>query len=120
PGASLPRTAPVVGPVDGSRADPEAARALVEQFQSGVHRAEQAGPTAPPAAARPPAAPAVPRLTRRIPGANLTVSPPRQAPSENPGDPGEVRDLINAFETGVARALREVRTDHRTEEGTTR
>jgi hypothetical protein len=62
----------------------------------------------------------VPRLTRRIPGANLTVSPPRQAPSENPGDPGEVRDLINAFETGVARALREVRTDHRTEEGTTR
>ncbi|OWV09842.1 histidine kinase [Micromonospora wenchangensis] len=120
PGASLPRTAPVVGPVDGSRADPEAARALVEQFQSGVHRAEQAGPTAPPAADRPPAAPAVPRLTRRIPGANLTVSPPRQAPSENPGDPGEVRDLINAFETGVARALREVRTDHRTEEGTTR
>ncbi|MFJ8688511.1 nitrate- and nitrite sensing domain-containing protein [Micromonospora wenchangensis] len=116
PGASLPRTAPVVGPVDGSRADPEAARALVEQFQSGVHRAEQAGP----AAAPPPATPAVPRLTRRIPGANLTVAPPRQAPSENPGDPGEVRDLINAFETGVARALREVRTDHRTEEGTTR
>ncbi|WKU02698.1 nitrate- and nitrite sensing domain-containing protein [Micromonospora sp. HUAS LYJ1] len=120
PGASLPRTAPVVGPVDGSRADPEAARALVEQFQSGVQRAERAGPAAAPAAARPPAAPAVPRLTRRIPGANLTVAPPRQAPSENPGDPGEVRDLINAFETGVARALREVRTDHRTEEGTTR
>ncbi|MFY1625304.1 nitrate- and nitrite sensing domain-containing protein [Micromonospora sp. WMMD735] len=145
PGASLPRTAPVVGPVDGSRADPEAARALVEQFQSGVHRAEQAGPAAasvaarpaatrptaaqpaatPSSAARPPAAqssaaPAVPRLTRRVPGANLAVSPPRQAPSENPGDPGEVRDLINAFETGVARALREVRTDHRTEEGTTR
>ncbi|MFY1680152.1 nitrate- and nitrite sensing domain-containing protein [Micromonospora sp. WMMD730] len=140
PGASLPRTAPVVGPVDGSRADPEAARALVEQFQSGVHRAEQAGPAAAsvatrpaatrpaanqptaaqPSAAQPSAAPAVPRLTRRIPGANLTVSPPRQAPSENPGDPGEVRDLINAFETGVARALREVRTDHRTEEGTTR
>ncbi|MFY1588212.1 nitrate- and nitrite sensing domain-containing protein [Micromonospora sp. WMMD734] len=135
PGASLPRTAPVVGPVDGSRADPDAARALVEQFQSGVHRAEQAGPTAAPVAARPaatqpaatrpPAAqpsaePAVPRLTRRIPGANLVVSPPRQAPSQNPGDPGEVRDLINAFETGVARALREVRTDHRTEEGTTR
>ncbi|WP_422754387.1 nitrate- and nitrite sensing domain-containing protein [Micromonospora sp. WMMD708] len=145
PGASLPRTAPVVGPVDGSRADPEAARALVEQFQSGVHRAEQAGPAAAsvaarpvaaqpaaaqpaavqptatrPTAAQPSTAPAVPRLTRRIPGANLTVSPPRQAPIQNPGDPGEVRDLINAFETGVARALREVRTDHRTEEGTTR
>ncbi|MEU1754603.1 nitrate- and nitrite sensing domain-containing protein [Micromonospora matsumotoense] len=115
PGASLPRTAPVVGPVDGTRADPAAARALVEQFQSGVQRAEQARP-----ATAPPVDPATPRLTRRIPGANLTVSPPRQPPSQHPGDPGEVRDLINAFETGVARALREVRPDHRTEEGTTR
>ncbi|WP_432901016.1 nitrate- and nitrite sensing domain-containing protein [Micromonospora matsumotoense] len=115
PGASLPRTAPAVGPVDGTRADPAAARALVEQFQSGVQRAEQARP-----ATAPPVDPATPRLTRRIPGANLTVSPPRQPPSQHPGDPGEVRDLINAFETGVARALREVRPDHRTEEGTTR
>ncbi|KWV33091.1 nitrate- and nitrite sensing domain-containing protein [Micromonospora rifamycinica] len=115
PGASLPRTAPVVGPVDATHADPAAARALVEQFQSGVQRAEQAVP-----AADHPAEPATPRLTRRIPGANLTVSPPRQPPSQHPGDPGEVRDLINAFETGVARALREVRTDRRTEEGTTR
>ncbi|MEV4828800.1 nitrate- and nitrite sensing domain-containing protein [Micromonospora sp. CA-248260] len=115
PGASLPHTAPVVGPVDGTRADPAAARALVEQFQSGVQRAEQARP-----AAAPPAEPATPRLTRRVPGANLAVSPPRQPPSQHPGDPGEVRDLINAFETGVARALREVRPDHRTEEGTTR
>ncbi|MEU1607338.1 sensor histidine kinase [Micromonospora matsumotoense] len=115
PGASLPHTAPAVGPVDGTRADPAAARALVEQFQSGVQRAEQARP-----ATAPPVDPATPRLTRRIPGANLTVSPPRQPPSQHPGDPGEVRDLINAFETGVARALREVRPDHRTEEGTTR
>ncbi|MBO4162195.1 sensor histidine kinase [Micromonospora antibiotica] len=115
PGASLPHTAPVVGPVDGTRADPAAARALVEQFQSGVQRAEQARP-----AAAPPAEPATPRLTRRVPGANLAISPPRQPPSQHPGDPGEVRDLINAFETGVARALREVRPDHRTEEGTTR
>ncbi|MEV6799533.1 nitrate- and nitrite sensing domain-containing protein [Micromonospora rifamycinica] len=115
PGASLSRTAPVVGPVDATHADPAAARALVEQFQSGVHRAEQAR-----SATDHPAEPATPRLTRRIPGANLTVSPPRQPPSQHPGDPGEVRDLINAFETGVARALREVRTDRRTEEGTTR
>ncbi|WFE95050.1 nitrate- and nitrite sensing domain-containing protein [Micromonospora sp. WMMD987] len=115
PGASLPRTAPVLGPVDATHADPAAARALVEQFQSGVQRAEQAAP-----AVDHPAEPATPRLTRRIPGANLTVSPPRQPPSQHPGDPGEVRDLINAFETGVARALREVRTDRRTEEGTTR
>ncbi|WP_328342447.1 sensor histidine kinase [Micromonospora sp. NBC_00421] len=115
PGASLPRTAPVVGPVDATHADPAAARALVEQFQSGVHRAEQARP-----AATHPAEPATPRLTRRIPGANLTVAPPRQPPSQHPGDPGEVRDLINAFETGVARALREVRPDRRSEEGTTR
>ncbi|MFI9641643.1 nitrate- and nitrite sensing domain-containing protein [Micromonospora sp. NPDC051925] len=115
PGASLPRTTSIVGPVDATHADPAAARALVEQFQSGVHRAEAARP-----AAAHPVEPAAPRLTRRIPGANLTVSPPRQPPSQHPGDPGEVRDLINAFETGVARALREVRPDRRTEEGTTR
>ncbi|KXK62258.1 histidine kinase [Micromonospora rosaria] len=135
PGASLPRTAPVVAPVDATGADPAAARALVEQFESGVRRAEQVRPEdGPPLPAespvvRPEAAPrpvtVVPadgrtKLTRRVPGANLTVPPPRQPPAQHPGDPAEVRDLINAFETGVARALREVRPDRRTEEGTTR
>ncbi|MFJ6195972.1 ATP-binding protein [Micromonospora sp. NPDC092111] len=117
PGASLPRTAPVVGPVDATDADPAAARDLVEQFQSGVRRAEQGRPgAAHPVEPVPPAH----RLTRRVPGANLTVPPPRQPPVQHPGDPAEVRDLINAFETGVARALREVRPDSRPEEGTTR
>ncbi|MFG1799141.1 nitrate- and nitrite sensing domain-containing protein [Micromonospora carbonacea] len=113
PGASLPHTGPVVGPVDATTADPAAARALVEQFEAGVRRAEL----------HPPAAPLVadpPRLTRRVPGANLAVPPPRPAPPSDPGDPGEVRDLINQFEAGVARALREARPDRRYEEGSTR
>ncbi|MFI6161937.1 nitrate- and nitrite sensing domain-containing protein [Micromonospora haikouensis] len=149
PGASLPHTSPVVGPVDATTADPAAARALVEEFEAGVRRAELHPPatphpaTAPPAPARPAAAPPVsarpmaappvaaapaaaplladpPRLTRRVPGANLAVPPPRPAPPSDPGDPGEVRDLINQFEAGVARALREARPDRRYEEGSTR
>ncbi|MEV1147844.1 hypothetical protein, partial [Micromonospora sp. NPDC049799] len=65
-------------------------------------------------------APARPRLTRRVPGANLTVSPPRQPSVQDPGDPAEVRDLITEFEAGVARALREVSPHRRNEEGSTR
>ncbi|WP_431973010.1 nitrate- and nitrite sensing domain-containing protein [Micromonospora haikouensis] len=150
PGASLPHTSPVAGPVDATTADPAAARALVEEFEAGVRRAELHPPAtphpatappvsfrpaaAPPVSARPTAAPPVaaapaaaaplladpPRLTRRVPGANLAVPPPRPAPPSDPGDPGEVRDLINQFEAGVARALREARPDRRYEEGSTR
>ncbi|MFF3851961.1 nitrate- and nitrite sensing domain-containing protein [Micromonospora sp. NPDC002575] len=140
PGASLPHTGRVVGPVDATTADPAAARALVEEFEAGVRRAElhppavarptMARPTAAhPTAAAPVAAPPTaaapllaepPRLTRRVPGANLAVPPPRPAPPSDPGDPGEVRDLINQFEAGVARALREARPDRRYEEGSTR
>ncbi|WP_229404808.1 sensor histidine kinase [Micromonospora sp. NBRC 110038] len=143
PGASLPHTSPVVGPVDATTADPAAARALVEEFEAGVRRAELHPPAAPPTTARPTVAPPVsarptaappaaagpaaaplltdpPRLTRRVPGANLAVPPPRPAPPSDPGDPGEVRDLINQFEAGVARALREARPDRRYEEGSTR
>ena len=58
--------------------------------------------------------------TTRVPGANLTVSPPRQPSVQDPGDPAEVRDLITEFEAGVARALREVSTHRRNEEGSTR
>ncbi|WP_446217186.1 nitrate- and nitrite sensing domain-containing protein [Micromonospora sp. IBHARD004] len=111
PGASLPRTAPAAGPVDATRADPSAVRALVEDFQAGVRRAERtAAPVGP--------SPDRPRLSRRVPGANLAVAPP-QAPvtSQHPGDPAEVRNLITEFEAGVARALREVGPDHRHEEG---
>ncbi|MBM0259990.1 hypothetical protein [Micromonospora sp. 4G55] len=52
-----------------------------------------------------------------MPGANLAVTPPQQALiSQPPQDPTEVRELIAEFEAGVARALREVNTDHRHDE----
>ncbi|MEH0841260.1 histidine kinase, partial [Micromonospora sp. CPCC 205711] len=120
PGASLPPAGPPTGPVDASTADPEAARALVEQFQSGVRRAEQSRPDG--RAVELDVTPDRPRLSRRVPGANLIATPQRAAiPSQHPGDPAEVRDLITEFEAGVARALRDVRTDHRhDEEGSSR
>ncbi|MET8281202.1 nitrate- and nitrite sensing domain-containing protein [Micromonospora sp. NPDC005174] len=161
PGASLPATAAPTRPVDATSADPDAARALVEAFQSGVRRAESSvAPAAgrpaehwsmrtvtePPASAGHTAAdpsatvdlpatpgglgPAVadtggtahsrPRLSRRVPGANLTVSPPHRPASPQLGDPTEVRALITEFEAGVARALREVSPDRRNEEGSSR
>ncbi|MEV0215367.1 nitrate- and nitrite sensing domain-containing protein [Micromonospora sp. NPDC050695] len=110
PGASLPPTAAPAGPVDATAADPAAARALVEAFQSGVRRAELNTPTAP----------GRPRLSRRVPGANLTVTPPCPPASTHLGDPTEVRQLITDFEAGVARALREVSPDRRNEEGSSR
>ncbi|MCI4063011.1 hypothetical protein MRQ36_10655 [Micromonospora sp. R77] len=163
PGASLPRTGPVGRPVDVPPADPAAVRALVEEFQSGILRAERTRPstTGPirtdvpepiradvPEAIRADAAeafraatteptragvvgpdpagpveptPERPRLSRRVPGANLTVTAPHAPPpSPHPGDPAEVRDLITQFEAGVARALREVSPDRRNEEGSSR
>ncbi|WP_341717864.1 nitrate- and nitrite sensing domain-containing protein [Micromonospora sp. FIMYZ51] len=120
PGASLPRNAPPVAPVDATGADPMAARALVEQFESGVRRAEQRQGEAVPQPVEPAPSGAPAELTRRVPGANLVTVPSRQTIAANPGDPTEVRDLINAFETGVARALRDVRPDPSDEEGTPR
>ncbi|WP_435205301.1 nitrate- and nitrite sensing domain-containing protein [Micromonospora sp. bgisy143] len=161
PGASLSATAAPTRPVDATSADPDAARALVEAFQSGVRRAESSSAPAtdrpvgqwstrtvtdPPAGAGPTEAdpgatvdlpttpggrgPTVadtgganrsrPRLSRRVPGANLTVSPPNQPASPQLGDPAEVRSLITEFEAGVARALREVSPDRRNEEGSSR
>ncbi|MEU5782499.1 sensor histidine kinase [Micromonospora lupini] len=163
PGASLPATGAPARPVDATGADPDAARALVEAFQSGVRRAElsvppagrpggqwsmrtatepatSAGPTVPDPGATVdlPATPGGlgptvadtagvagvtggrPRLSRRVPGANLTVSPPCQPLSQHLGDPAEVRDLITEYEAGVARALREVSPDRRNEEGSSR
>ncbi|MDH6464542.1 signal transduction histidine kinase [Micromonospora sp. A200] len=111
PGATLSPAEPAIGPVDATGADPDAARTLVEQFQSGVRRAEQSG------WADLGATPGRPRLSRRVPGANLAVTPPQQAQvSQPPQDPTEVRELITEFEAGVARALREVNTDHRHDE----
>ncbi|MFD1082001.1 sensor histidine kinase [Micromonospora andamanensis] len=120
PGASLPRTAPKVGPVDAAGVDPNAARAAVEAFESGVRRAEQSQADALPQPVEPPAPAGLAQLSRRVPGANLIAQLPQQPLAQDPGDPAEVRDRINAFETGVARALRDVRNDRSDNEGTPR
>ncbi|KOX09450.1 histidine kinase [Micromonospora sp. NRRL B-16802] len=132
PGASLASTAAPVGPVDATAADPTAARALVEAVQAGVRRAEQTVTIDLPATPGDPIHPIVgtgapadatldrPHLNRRVPGANLTVTPPCPPTSPHPGDPAEVRNLITEFEAGVARALREVSPDRRNEEGSSR
>ncbi|GIJ32227.1 nitrate- and nitrite sensing domain-containing protein [Micromonospora sediminimaris] len=120
PGASLPRTAPKVGRADSSSVDPSAARAAVEAFESGVRRAELSQADALPQPVEPPAPPGLTQLSRRVPGANLIAQLPQQPLTQDPGDPAEVRDRINAFETGVARALRDVRNDRSDDEGTPR
>ncbi|MFG1939058.1 sensor histidine kinase [Micromonospora tulbaghiae] len=125
PGANLPAAPPAPpagpagpatgGPLIGVPADPSSVRALVEAFQDGVRRAEGAVDPTPSAAERP-------RLSRRVPGANLSVAPAQSVPptSSDPGDPVEVRNRISEFEAGVARALREVSTDRRYEEDPSR
>ncbi|MGI5524237.1 nitrate- and nitrite sensing domain-containing protein [Micromonospora sp. CA-259024] len=130
PGASLHAAAAPTRPVDATGADPAAARALVEAFQAGVRRAELnvdlpstpggVGPTVAGGGGSAEATPDRPRLSRRVPGANLTVVPACQPPSTQLGDPAEVRKLITEFEAGVARALREVSPDRRNEEGSSR
>ncbi|MDG4791474.1 nitrate- and nitrite sensing domain-containing protein [Micromonospora sp. WMMD1102] len=196
PGAQLPDTTSRSRP-EPTPADPSVVRALIEEFEAGVRRAQReqqvrpARPDVPPAGSQPrpepagtgPAQPrhggtepaptgpdpsdpppggtpaerhgphqeggtlgpagstsrpngsgtppaatgAPPRLNRRVPGANLSVPPPTtplgQAPAAataGPDDPDKVRELMTQFESGVARALSEVRTEHRHEEGTPR
>ncbi|SCG75323.1 HAMP domain-containing histidine kinase [Micromonospora humi] len=121
PGANLPAgppaapAGPVIGPLIGVPDDPATVRALVEAFQDGVRRAEDDVTPPEPEPERP-------RLSRRVPGANLSVSPVPPAPptSSDPGDPVEVRNLVTEFEAGVARALREVSPDRRYEEDPSR
>ncbi|MEO3928202.1 nitrate- and nitrite sensing domain-containing protein [Micromonosporaceae bacterium B7E4] len=190
PGAQLPNTTSRTRP-EPTPADPSVVRALIEEFEAGVRRAQReqqsrpAGPdlgpeqvgtgsgeprqgaaprpaadgpegpdrrspgATPPewtgprpeggnlgpagsasrpngiAAATPAATDAPPRLNRRVPGANLSIplptTPLGQAPAiAGPGDPDKVRELMMQFESGVARALSEVRTEQRHEEGTPR
>jgi signal transduction histidine kinase len=59
-------------------------------------------------------------LTRRVPGATIRLDQP-SATRQNvqPQDPDEVLDLIQQFESGVARALNEVRSES-TEKDATR
>jgi signal transduction histidine kinase len=114
-------------------ADAVTARALVDDFEAGVRRAqlhasaplEQVGPQL-ASASRPSAAarggqPAP--LTRRVPGATLDadddlVPHGSVLTQQQPLDPSEARDLVEQFESGVLRALREVRSDHQYGEGT--
>ncbi|MGW4466916.1 nitrate- and nitrite sensing domain-containing protein [Micromonospora sp. NPDC004704] len=118
-------------------ADPSVVRALIEEFEAGVRRAQrqQPGTTSPvgePEGATRGVAPEVApvaagpvQLTRRVPGRNLEPTGPaprwdRHRSGSRPDNPDEVRNLVTQFEAGVARALSEVRTDHRHEEETPR
>ncbi|MBE1486645.1 sensor histidine kinase [Plantactinospora soyae] len=102
----------------GQRPATTAARA------NGVGTAES-GATGPGAPAGPGTAgagtgAAPPQLNRRVPGANLSVPAPPNIATATPDDPDRARELIMQFESGVARALNEVRSDNRHEEGTPR
>ncbi|MEV4627780.1 nitrate- and nitrite sensing domain-containing protein [Micromonospora sp. NPDC049523] len=118
-------------------ADPSVVRALIEEFEAGVRRAQRqqpgtASPLGEPEGATRGLAPEVAsvaagpvQLTRRVPGRNLEPTGPaprwdRHRSGSRPDDPDEVRNLVTQFEAGVARALSEVRTDHRHEEETPR
>lgn len=109
-------------------ADPVAARELVEEFEAGVRRAQRENPLAPfigsPRDGDSQDREAAGRLpTRRVPGATLT-DPARSVPlhraQPEPLTPDEVRHLVTQFESGVARALGEVRSDHLDEQGSPR
>ncbi|GIF56897.1 sensor histidine kinase [Asanoa iriomotensis] len=148
PGAKLPTDDPEPTPTSGppSPADPAAARALVEEFEAGVRYAERqvrggsipgaqplnvngsangstvaAAAAVPPATNRKPAAaqPGQP-LRRRQPGATLddpAVDTERRT-SDQPPDPDAARDLVQQFESGVARAMRQISAGLGDEEGT--
>jgi signal transduction histidine kinase len=101
PGAHLPevvapqRVAAPAAPL----ADPTEARAFIEELESAGERARRDT-----------------TLARRVPGANL---PPLGNPNGGratrlpapPPDPAAARELVELFESGVARALREVGPD---------
>ncbi len=145
PGTNMPPTpgvAPTTAPPQA--ADAEAVRALVEDFESGVERAKRHAFA--PAPLEPvPVEPAgngysgngvangngagnghgAP-LTRREPGVTLQalqgsgrMSNPSSTGEANT-DPQQVRDLVDQFEAGVTRALRDARTDQEHGEGSSR
>ncbi|ASW56962.1 nitrate- and nitrite sensing domain-containing protein [Plantactinospora sp. KBS50] len=107
-----------------AQADPAAVRALVEQFEDGVRRAQEdaSGPDGTDdrsmlAGAR---SGRHIRLNRRVPGDSLepgAVRLDRMPTPTSPADPEEARSLITEFESGVARALSEIRSERRDEEG---
>jgi hypothetical protein len=115
PADASPRPAESPAPT----ADPDAVRALMEEFEDGVRRALREVPPN-ESTMDISASPNGPfGLTRRVPGA--TLRSPAHAPTPPPADyrppdPEQVRNLVEEFESGVARALREVGADHQHEE----
>ncbi len=128
PGAHLPADPPPQPARPAAfAANPEAARALIEDFEAGVRRALNESSGTPTVDGTPahsavdePVSPATAPLVRRVPGATLRPPPARsdsRAPVDNrPPDPQQARDLVEQFEAGVLRALREVGPDHRHEQ----
>jgi signal transduction histidine kinase len=131
PGGQLPTNGtPQRMPVNSTPpGDEDTVRHLLESFEDGVRRAEterlDAGTPPEPAAGS-----GGNSLNRRVPGAAL-ADLNRPGPGDRGGvasgwganagepdeDPAMVRDLVEQFESGVARALQDVRSDHRYEEG---
>jgi hypothetical protein len=121
PGAQLPEGTAAPG-VDRTPApagiDAASARALVEEFEAGVRRAESTVSEQPivhsevPPVIAPPAPGPRSQLTRRVPGATLPADIPAQPPAQvlpdqwSP-DPEAARDSLEQFESGVARALQQ-------------
>ena len=106
-GAQLPESERINRPT-WSAESPEAARELIEQFESGVERAgpaprvEESTPDQSGAAAGP--APQ-PELRRRVRGAQLPESPRTANPGWATTDsPEAARELVDLFESGVRRA----------------
>jgi hypothetical protein len=90
---------------------------LIEEFEAGVRRAlsEASHPSIVDASGTPVSH----TLTRRVPGATLHSSPVQSGwpPADQPPpDPEQARRLVEEFEAGVTRALREVGSDHRHEQ----
>jgi len=88
-------------------ADPVAARALLEEFEAGVRRAQRE-------VAQDSTVAGSDRLTQRVPGASLPDPPPASASPGNrqpwPPDPQQAKESLDEFETGVQRALTEITT----------
>ncbi|WJK40321.1 nitrate- and nitrite sensing domain-containing protein [Solwaraspora sp. WMMA2056] len=107
PGAQHPvGTGPAA--VSDTPTDPGAARALLEEFEAGVRRAQQQVARDP--AAQDPQVAGSARLTQRVPGASLPDRP-TAAPTASaswPPDPQAAKDSLDAFESGVQRALTEI------------
>jgi HAMP domain-containing protein len=108
PGAQLPEgvTQQRVEPHALAPADPTEARSFIEELESARERAERDSTLAP----------SIPPPARRVPGANLPAfgDPNGSRTGElvtPPPDPAAARELVELFESGIARALRESRSD---------